>query len=544
MICWIIRVNYNLILKRDAVQLIKIITITSLWRLRIMNWVNNRKPIYSSIWLCIFTTILAGCGSGSDDQVRNIPQPEPLLEEPLESEDSSGDNDPSGDEDSIALSVCRSAVFPSQEWQTCELQNYAKATGASARHLLDLGFQTKLLEEGVNSVLASAERLLVDPFWNSFLNACGSVMPHCVGDPYRHPITSDWYKSIGTVYPVNFYDNEGARLSGRVWAPKNHQEGKVYPAVIIVNGSVQAPETLYWWAAQLLVENGYLVMTFDPRGQGYSDSTAPGGQLGSNYNSVVFRRNLIDAIDFFYSTPNTLYPHNLPEAPGPTFDFNLAKTTKFNPIHDLLDLERLGIAGHSMGATAVSVVQGETDWQGTMHDDNPVKVAVAWDNLMLAGSLDGIDVVPRVPSMGQSGDYFLVPLPYLEPPSENKNAGVELWRDSGIDTYQVNISGATHYEWSLIHPFPSSYWEGGKIIAPDGSDNGEGWANPMAQYYTLAWFDRYLKIAGEKGYEDADERLLNDKIFRERMSWYHPSKRAYKGRDGRMHSCEYIALGC
>jgi hypothetical protein len=163
---------------------------------------------------------------------------------------------------------------------------------------------------------------------------------------------------------------------------------------------------------------------------------------------------------------------------------------------------------------------------------------------MLENSLDGIDVVPRVPSMGQSGDYFLVPLPYLEPPSENKNAGVELWRNSGVNTYQVNISGAIHYEWSLIYPFPSSYWEGEKIIAPDGSDNGEGWANPMAQYYTLAWFDRYLKIAGEKGYDDADERLLNDKIFRDRMSWYHPSKRAYKGRDGRMQSCEYITLGC
>jgi hypothetical protein len=92
--------------------------------------------------------------------------------------------------------------------------------------------------------------------------------------------------------------------------------------------------------SQLLVKNGYLVMTFDPRGTGYSDFTAPGGKLGNNYNSVVFRRNLINAIDFFYSTPNTVYLNNLPESPGPTFDFNLAKTTKFNPIHNLLDSKR------------------------------------------------------------------------------------------------------------------------------------------------------------------------------------------------------------
>jgi hypothetical protein len=91
----------------------------------------------------------------------------------------------------------------------------------------------------------------------------------------------------------------------------------------------------------------------------------------------VSEHTKIDAIDFFYSTPNTVYLHNLPEAPGPTFDFNLAKTTKSNAIHNLLDPERLGIAVHSMGATAVSVFQGETDWPGTMHDHNPVKVAVA-----------------------------------------------------------------------------------------------------------------------------------------------------------------------
>jgi hypothetical protein len=49
-----------------------------------MNWVNNRKHIYRSIWLYIFITLLAGCGSDSDDQVRNNPQPE-QLEEPVES---------------------------------------------------------------------------------------------------------------------------------------------------------------------------------------------------------------------------------------------------------------------------------------------------------------------------------------------------------------------------------------------------------------------------------------------------------------------------
>lgn len=32
----------------------------------------------------------------------------------------------------------------------------------------------------------------------------------------------------------------------------------------------------------------------------------------------------------------------------------------------------------------------------------------------------------------------------------------------------------------------------------------------MATYYTVAWFDRWLKKPGETGYADADARLPND----------------------------------
>ncbi len=504
----------------------------------------NKKNLLRNILIASFLLgLMTGCGTDSEDSNTTQLQPnEP--EEATDTEEQTEPEEPTEPEGPVTVSACRAATYPSPEWDKCEEQNFALATEAGPRQLLDVEFQARLTEEGAKSTLAFTERLLTDPFWNSTLNLCGSIIPHCVGDPFRHPGSDDWYDTVGVFFPVNFYDNEGARLSGRVWAPKETIQGKTYPAVVILNGSVQAPETLYWWAAQLLVENGYLVMTFDPRGQGYSDSSTPDGELGSNANPVVFRRNLIDAIDFFYSTPDEPYPHNLPGAPGPISELNLANTTEFNPIYELLDRERLGIAGHSMGAIAVSVVQGETDWKGTMHASNPVKAAVAWDNLMLDDNLDGISVTPRVPSMGQSGDYFLLPSPHREPPTENKNAGVDLWRDSGVDTFQVNIRSATHYDWSLVHPFPSSYWEAGKVIAADGSDNGSGWANPVAQYYTLAWFDRYLKLPGEQGYDNADARLLNDSIFRDRLSWYFPSKRAFRDRNGKMHSCEYMALGC
>lgn len=444
----------------------------------------------------------------------------------------------------IPASACRTASYPSNEWTQCEQQNFAKTSEASTEQTSDPDFVARWGEQSATNFAEYNLRTAQDPFWNSTANVCATWGNNCVGDPFRYNGTDTWYDDVGETTAVNFYDSEGARLSGRVWAPKNRPAGKTYPAIVIMNGSVQAPETLYWWAAQILVQNGYVVMSFDPRGQGRSDNATPDGQQGSNANSVVFRRNLIDAIDFFFSTPTEVYPHNLAGTPGPDGDNNLAVTTAFNPIHELIDRDRFGIAGHSLGATGVSVVQGETDWQGTMHADNPVKAMVAWDNLMLGSSLDGVPVTPRVPSMGQSGDYFLAPAAYTAPPTENKNAGFDLWRDSNVDTFQVNIQGATHYDWSLLHQFPASSWEGGKIVAADGSDNGTGWANPIAQYYTLAWFDRYLKVSGEPGYDDADARLLNDSIFAERFSWYFPSKRAFRDRSGTMHSCENIALGC
>jgi hypothetical protein len=39
---------------------------------------------------------------------------------------------------------------------------------------------------------------------------------------------------------------------------------------VITNGSVQAPERLYWFAAQTLAKARYVVLTFDPQGKGLS----------------------------------------------------------------------------------------------------------------------------------------------------------------------------------------------------------------------------------------------------------------------------------
>lgn len=429
--------------------------------------------------------------------------------------------------------------YPSEAWTAREAANYARTQEAPQAQAQDPAFLQRWQQQSLANALEYQQRNLDDPDWRSTGNLCSTWGEQCTGDPFRYPGVDPFYDDEGVVEPVVFLDRGGARLSGRVWAPEASQPGDALPLVVIINGSVQAPETLYWWAAQALVRSGYVVVTFDPRGQGRSDNATPDGEQGSNANPDVFATNLIDAIDFARSTPDAPYEGNGDDPRA---------TTPFNPLWDRVDRERVAIVGHSLGARGVSVVQGIEPWPGT-GEDNPVDVAVAWDNLALsegaAGEgLAGYPLVPRVPAMGQSADYFLTPTPYTAPPDpDEKRAGFLSWQDSGVDSYQLNIQGGTHYEWSLLPTFPTSAWEPGG----DG-----GWGNPLARRYTVAWLDHYLKLEGEPGYDDALARLLDDDglgpdgeaTWRDRLSFYFTSSRDFGDRDGTRYVCEDIRAGC
>ena len=413
--------------------------------------------------------------------------------------------------------------YPSPEWFQREAENFATVSQAPAEQAADPDFQVRWNEQST----ANRQEYLVRRYvenswpWDSSGNACNHWSGPCTGDPYLYPGVDPFYEDEGLVQEVIYFDADGALLSGRIWVPRDSQPGDDLPGVVIETGSVQAPETLYWWFAQALVRQGYAVMTYDVRGQGRSDNRAPGNKLGSNANSSVFATNLVDSIEFFQSTPDSPYPNG---------DWRPAPTTAHNPFWDRIDHDRLGIVGHSLGASGVSVVQGMDPWPGRLLTSNPVDVAVAWDNLSASANLAGVSVEPRVPTMGQSADYGLVPTPFTSPPNpEGRNAGFNRWKSEGVPTYQVNIRGGTHYEWSLLPGFPTSSWD---------------WGNPLAEHYTLAWLDRWLKLPGEAGYDTADARLLDDSAWTDRMSFYFLSARFFPTRAGAMQDCTDIKAGC
>lgn len=488
----------------------------------------------------------------------------------------------------LAQAIPEGPSYPSAEWLTREATNYATVLQAPTEEVSNPAFVLPWTQQSVANGLSLTLRNLQDPSWllvstplvNALVAAaatpaaaasvvqnavaqiqanpasaitlslntpltplCTSWVGPCSGDPFRYPGTDPFYTNEADVIPVVFYDDGCARISGRVWAPKGSHAGSKLPAVVIENGSVQAPEPLYWWMAQLLVRNGYAVMTFDPRGQGRSDQQTPSGGQGSNIDSTVFWTGLVNAIDFFRSSSVQPYPHNIScKGTYPT------AVTAFNPIVDRIDPNRLGIAGHSLGAQGVSIVQGygaagADPWPGRIDSSNPVKVAVAWDALSAPSKTSSPKFGIRVPAMGQSSEYGLAPVPFTQPPDpEGKKSAYTAWKTAGMPVFQITVRGSSHYEWSLIPGFPASSW------CPQVQNNQcvGGWGNPMAQHYSLAWFDRWLKKSDEAGYSTADARLLDDDGVqgRNKMSFYYRSARSFMDRGGKAHVCEDIRAGC
>ncbi len=264
----------------------------------------------------------------------------------------------------------------------------------------------------------------------------------------------------GRVDKISFPASDGATLNGYIFRPPATVKGP-YPGVVITTGSIQGYQQMYFWAAEGLAEAGYEVMTYDVQGQGNSDTLpaectgpddCPGVPFQQEYN---FFQGAEDSLNFFLSTRN--------------------------PGRAQLDRNRVGIAGHSLGASAVSQV-GQCDPR--------VKAIVAWDNLAEAKG-NCRDQVPdglpastpaaptlKTPALGINSEYFFNPTPMSAPPDpQSKAAAYKQLTGAGTDAMQIALRSSTHLEYTYV-PY----------ILP-ASRLGER----AAFHYTLAWFDRYLR---------------------------------------------------
>ncbi len=352
----------------------------------------------------------------------------------------------------------------------------------------------------------------------------GNVFP---GWNVGNPLRDGWDETRGRVREVAFTNRYGALLRGHVYRPapkaRDPYSGKrlraPYPGVVITTGSVQGSEGMYEWLAQDLAERGYVVLTYDVQGQGSSETfphegeDAPNAlpfcnpfaepQPGETYgcpgvpaqqlsNFVVGTR---DALSFFTSTPKRPYPRHGAEE---------SEVTAHNPYWRLFDRsrdrrtdtagrhKRIAIIGHSLGAAAISQVQG---------DDKRVMTAVALDKLAGSGSegpIDGAGNVPKVPALALQAEYGFTVAPYLmsggsslapQPnpdgpdPRRERRTGYDAWAKAGVDTMLVVPRASTHLEWTDI-----------PLVLP-----ASRYGQALSSVYVQRWLDRYLKHRDNTG---------------------------------------------
>jgi dienelactone hydrolase len=275
-----------------------------------------------------------------------------------------------------------------------------------------------------------------------------------VGDPFRAP--NRWDGVRGTYEQVTYTDRDGNVWPAALFGPRGRRGGPHPGVVLVCHACFPLPATtenvgLWYWAAETLAEAGYVVL--------YATT---GG------NSAT---RAVDATDFLLATPAA------PTARG-----------EFNPWHDRLDQDRLGIIGHS-GAAGVALAVGGSD--------SRFDAIVAWDPAASA-TLGG--VTPRIPTMIQVADYSLragpVPMPGRPvPPADSKYTFYDAFRAAGVDVMQVAPRASTHLDWTRFataNPFGPSI------------DHGV-YGEQVGAYYTLAWLDRY--VAGGPAAARAKSRL-------------------------------------
>lgn len=210
----------------------------------------------------------------------------------------------------------------------------------------------------------------------------------------------------GSVQKIEIVDSRGLRLAARLWLPDGaaDPDAPPRPAVVFAPGFTSRQADYYAYA-MTAARAGYIVLTYDPAGQGDSE--------GSGFDLAFFTpavpdcvvpgacRDLWDAVRWLVGDDITPVSGTVPRlVPLAQPDYAPAGDNVPNPVVDKIDATRIGIFGQSMGSLATmgylqTLVRGG-DPEG--RDLPPVGAAVAISGFT---KLDSIDV----PLQLQTADY-------------------------------------------------------------------------------------------------------------------------------------------
>jgi dienelactone hydrolase len=440
---------------------------------------------------------------------------------------------------------------PVQEAQNFSITQQRQAIYDTPQYQTQLAIDSQTNTENALAIQAA------DPGRFFTDDLCWNQGNGCAGDIRLYNWGPNGY---GLVRPVLFTARNGATLSGHVWATVAGPAKR--PGIVITNGSVQADEQMYWYAAQTLAKEGYVVLTFDPQGQGQSDTFGQSPDQNEGYpaqsDGRPFYDGTEDAINFLLSSPRHRYE---PVTSCNTGTSHAAKQNArvkagldaaYNPFWSLLNGGEIGLVGHSYGAAGVSYI---AQW------DPRVGAVVALDNLggpgPDAGSVPGSGghqtigeagcparpadrtVVPITkPALGISADYGLPPTPNTSLPDPNAKAQEShVYSGAGVDSGEIVIRGGSHLDFSWI---PNQAF-GASLRGPDITD-----------WYATAWFDKYLRheasadnwLRTQRWRTDPVEAGVDPNHDPNAFSFYYYARLNIHLASGQRWDCEDLRDGC
>ena len=289
----------------------------------------------------------------------------------------------------------------------------------------------------------------------------------------------DWERDdFGIRDPITVVSRTGAVLSGSVWATR---AGPSRRGAVVVVGDDRLDgehgETVYWPLAAALAKSGYVVVTYEPQGRGYSDAQGLGPDAGGPARPVLLHDDAQDVLDFVLSTAADPYQPRVSRTGTSHADVqesrsNDVRTRRF-PFAFLLEPGQVGLVGVGSGAGAASLLAAS---------DPRVSAVVAVDGLCLPSDCPGASTVgpggPRVPALDVRPDFPLGQGPYDEAPPPGRASQVSAaYSAAGVDTGALVIRGGTAFEGSFLPrlDFPATL-RGLDLIA----------------WYADAWFDTYV----------------------------------------------------
>jgi dienelactone hydrolase len=363
------------------------------------------------------------------------------------------------------------------EYAERELDNVARAHGRLLDQYPHPAFHASLAEGTLRTYPDNLTLQLEQP--TRPIATLGQLVPGArTADPYR----VDWAEQgRGEQVGFSYRNRYGAEVRGNLWAPHRPAVDPVtgtvvegpLPTVVITTGSIQGYEEMYLWAAQGLAEAGYLVMTYDVQGQGQSDTFGerPDGSPWCEPQGLLVTDDPDDPC------PGVPFQQRANFVEG-TEDALAWLVSAENPLLALVDHDRIGLAGHSLGAAAVTEV-GNRPVPVPAAPQVSIRAVVGWDDASLPAGME-----PRVPTMGQAAEFFFNAWPEPNPPDPDAKLRThERFVTAGVPSFHLTLRSSTHLEWTYV-----------PLILP-ASSVGER----VAMHHTLAWFDRYLKGADARG---------------------------------------------